>query len=195
MRAIFARLVLGLFGWKAEGEGPQVAKCVLVAAPHTSSWDVPLLNLMAWVYNVQIHWMMKAEMFRGIRGPFFRALGGIPIDRSQRNNMVQQCIEAFRASDELVLVIPPEGTRAAADVWKSGFYRIALGAGVPLHLGYLDYKRKRGGFGPLLELSGDPQADMARIRAFYRADMAKYPERFGDVRLADPSAGTTPLAE
>lgn len=183
MKAWLARNLLALFGWKTEGWPPNIKKYIMIAAPHTTSWDAVLLVLMAAVYGIRIRWMMKAEMFRGPAGPFFKALGGMPIDRSQRHNTVQQCIDAFNKSEELILVVPPEGTRKAAKAWKSGFYHIAQGANVPLALAFLDFKRKRGGFGPTVHLTGDVDSDMATIRAFYTGISGKYPEKFGPIEL------------
>jgi 1-acyl-sn-glycerol-3-phosphate acyltransferase len=156
----------------------------MIAAPHTSSWDVPLLILYGWAFDLPIRWMMKAEMFRGWRGPFFKSLGGIPIDRSQRHNMVQQCVDILNAADRMVVVVPPEGTRAAAKGWKTGFYYIALGARLPIALGYLDFARKEGGFGPPLYPTGDIEADFAVLRAFYQDKKGKYPEKFGPIQVA-----------
>lgn len=183
MRAWLARRILALFGWQPDGWPPDLPKFVMIAAPHTSSWDVPLLVLFGWLFKLPIRWMMKAEMFRGWRGPFFRALGGIAIDRSKSHNTVQQSIDAFNASERMVLVIPPEGTRAAAKAWKTGFYYIALGAKVPIALGFLDFKRKRGGFGPTITPTGDIEADMVAIRAFYQNITGKYPEQFGEITV------------
>ncbi len=182
MRSRLARLILALFGWRLGPPPPSIPKFVMIAAPHTSSWDVPLLILYASAFGMKIRWMMKAEMFRGLRGPFFKSLGGMPIDRSQRNNTVQQCVDAFQASERMVLAVPPEGTRAAAAGWKTGFYYIALQAGVPIALAYLDFGRKEGGFGPLLSPSGNIEADFAILRDFYRDKVGKYPEKFGEVR-------------
>lgn len=177
-------MILAAFGWRPGDPPPNAPKYVMIAAPHTSSWDVPLLVLFGWVFKMRIRWMMKAEMFRGVRGPLFKALGGIPIDRSQRNNMVQQCIEILNQADEMVVVVPPEGTRSAAKGWKTGFYYIALGAQVPIALGYLDFAEKRGGFGPTLMPTGDLEADIAVIREFYRHKRGKHPEKFGEIRIA-----------
>lgn len=183
MRSWIARLILAAFGWRPGPKPPDLKKYVMIAAPHTSSWDVPLLVLFSWVFNMEMRWMMKSEMFRGLRGPFFRALGGIAIDRSQRNNMVQQCVEILKQADEMVVVVPPEGTRALARGWKTGFYHIAVGAGVPIAPGYLDYARRIGGFGPPLTPTGDIDADMEILSDFYKDKAGKYPDRFGAVRV------------
>ena len=128
--------------------------------------------------------MLKAEMFRGWRGPLFRWLGGMPIERSQRANTVQQCIDAFHSSERLVLLLSPEGTRSVSRGWKSGFYYIALGAGVPIACSFLDYGRKEAGFGPTITPTGDINADMVLFADFYKTKTAKYPAKFGGVHLA-----------
>lgn len=134
--------------------------------------------------------MVKDSIGRGIAGPLVRELGGVPIDRSAKHNMVDQMIERFDRSDELMLLIPPEGTRAHTDYWKSGFYHIAAGADVPIVPGYLDYRRKRGGFGPPIKVSGNVAADMDAIREFYTelAPVPRYPDLFGPIRLRDETS-------
>ena len=118
--------------------------------------------------------MMKAEWFFWPMGPLFRWLGAIPIDRSSANNVVAQSIAAFQVSEKMILVVPPAGTRRQVLHWKTGFYHIANGAGVPVALGYLDYRRKVGGFGPTITPTGDIDADMIVIRRFYADVSGKY---------------------
>jgi 1-acyl-sn-glycerol-3-phosphate acyltransferase len=195
MRSWIARAILTLAGWRIGPPPPTIPKFVMIAAPHTSSWDVPLLILYSWVYKMDVRWMMKAEMFRGWRGPLFKALGAMPIDRSQRHNTVQQCIDAFQASERMILAVPPEGTRAAAKGWKTGFYYIAHGAQVPIALAYLDFGRKEAGFGPTLMPTGDIEADFDVLRDFYKDKAGKYPERFGEIRVLARDAGRTPDEE
>jgi len=127
--------------------------------------------------------MGKDSLFRPPFGVVFTWLGGIPIDRDSRNGVVGQAIETFGSVSEMVLAIPPEGTRKKTDHWKSGFYYIAQGAGVPLVLSFVDFERKAMGYGPMLIPNGDIEADMAVIREFYKDVKAKYPENFSDVRL------------
>ena len=113
--------------------------------------------------------------------------GGVPIDRSKPTGMVGSMIDAFGQHDRLYLVIPPEGTRSRTEYWKSGFYRIALGAKVPIVPGWLCYRRKRGGFGEAIEVTGDVKGDMDQLRAFYERmqPQPRYPEKFGPIRLKD----------
>ncbi|WP_426416186.1 lysophospholipid acyltransferase family protein [Aestuariirhabdus sp. LZHN29] len=162
--------VFKLLGWKLKGEIPKERKFVLIAVPHTSNWDFPLTIGLAFLFGFKLYWMGKDSLFWGPAGPIMKWFGGIPIDRSRANNMVEQVVEAFRVSDELVVTIPPEGTRSRVDRWKTGFYYIASGAEVPIGLGFLDYATKTGGFGPTFYPTGDIDQDIIDIRRFY-ADM------------------------
>lgn len=178
-------LVLKLWGWRPESNPPSdVRKYVFIAAPHTSAWDFPFMIAFAWWWGVDIRWLGKHVLFEGPFGWFFRWFRGIPVDRRQHNNLVDGFVRAFAENDDLVLVIPAEGTRAWRDAWKSGFYWAALGAGVPICLGYMDFARKVGGFGPLLQPTGDVRKDMDVIRAFYTGMQGKHPDRFSRIRLS-----------
>jgi 1-acyl-sn-glycerol-3-phosphate acyltransferase len=172
-------------GWKAEGEKPAAARYVLIAAPHTTNWDLLYLLALGWFLGVKISWMGKRSLFHGPIGSVMRALGGIPVRRDRSSNLVDQMAEAFEEKEDLVLTVPAEGTRGYVPYWKSGFYYIALQARVPIVLGYLDYARKRGGFGPELIPTGDIRNDMDEVRAFYAGIKGKYPENFGAIRLKE----------
>jgi len=185
-----ASLSLRAVGWQFENELPPLKKCVVLAVPHTSNWDGLLLVGLAQAARLPMAFMIKAEWVRGPLGPLLRRAGAVAVDRDRAGDVVGQMVEEFQRRDELVLVIPPEGTRGRADHWKSGFYRIALAAGVPVVPGYLDFRRKRAGFGPPIQLTGDVRADMDRIRAFYdsQAPTPFYPDQFGPIRLREESA-------
>jgi 1-acyl-sn-glycerol-3-phosphate acyltransferase len=127
--------------------------------------------------------MGKHTLFRPPLGWLMRGLGGLPIDRSARHNVVEQAVQSFRERERLVLAILPEGTRKRTPYWKSGFYHIAVGAKVPIALGYADYRRKVGGIGRIFVPSGDVDTDMAIIREFYSRMTGKRPEQFGEIRL------------
>ena len=180
-------LPLRLAGWEFETALPTEKKFVCLAVPHTSNWDGLILLATAQSTGLEMSWMIKGEWVRGPMGILLRRLGAVAIDRAHAGNVVPQMIEAFRTHDRLALVIPPEGTRGRTEHWKSGFYRIALGAGVPVAPGYLDYKRKRAGIGPVIHLTGDVRADMDRIRAYYASSPASalYAEAFGPIRLKE----------
>ncbi len=170
-----ARFVLSLMGWRTEGLLPLIPKFVLVGAPHTSNWDLPFTMLMAFAFRARIHWMGKTSIFRRPFRGFFQWLGGIPVNRSQSTDLVAQSIQEFKRNTHLILTIAPAGTRKRVGQWKSGFYHIARGADVPIALGFLDYRRKVGGIGPLIYPSGNFDADMETIRTFYNSVTGKHP--------------------
>ncbi len=172
-----ASLFLRIVGWRMEGQFPDIPKCVMIAAPHTSNWDLPLLLFLAFFFQTKLYFTLKDATFRWPFGGFFGWLGGIPIDRTKSSGVVEQSIQAFRENQELVLVVPPSGTRSKVLYWKTGFYHIASGANVPIVCGFLDYRRKVGGVGPMVTPTGDIEADMQTIRAFYATITGKHPEK------------------
>jgi 1-acyl-sn-glycerol-3-phosphate acyltransferase len=179
-----SRLFLKLTGWKVVGTPPP-ACCIVIGAPHTSNWDFAYLVAMGTASGLQIGWLGKHSLFRWPFGWFAERLGGVPVRRDRRENLVQQVAKAFSETDALALCVPPEGTRKRTDYWKSGFYHIAAAADVPIAASFLDYRNKVGGFGPLLAPAGDITADMDVLRAFYADKPGKYPECFGEVRLRE----------
>jgi 1-acyl-sn-glycerol-3-phosphate acyltransferase len=180
-----ARAWLWLFGWRVEGTLPPGIKAVAIAYPHTTNWDLPFMLAVAYRLGVRPSWLGKRQIFRRPFGGFMRWLGGIPVDRSARTNMVAQVVERFAEIDRLFLVIPPSATRHKAAHWKSGFYHIARGAGVPILCTFLDYTRKVGGIGPVVTPSGDVRADMDRIRAFYAGIEGRYPQNQTPIYLPE----------
>jgi 1-acyl-sn-glycerol-3-phosphate acyltransferase len=140
---------------------------VLVAAPHTSNWDFFLMLAMAWQSGLSLRWLGKKEMFVGPMAPLFRALGGVAVDRERPGSLVEDLVAHAGRATSLALVIPAEGTRAKRDYWKSGFYRIATDARIPIVLSALDGPSRTGGYGPVIHPSGDVSADMDLVRAFY----------------------------
>ncbi len=186
-----SRAILWSRGWRLEGHLPTVPQYVLIAAPHTSNWDFVVMLIMAFAFRAKIFWMGKDSLFRGPFGRLFRWLGGISIDRTQPNGVVSQSIEAFRDNPTLVMAIPPEGTRSKARYWKTGFYHIAAGAGVPIALGFIDYRRRTGGFGPLITPTGGLEADMLKIRAFYAGVTGKNPDLTSNAAFSPESTGVS----
>ncbi len=166
--------LLKISGWHTEGSLPDIPKFVMIAAPHTSNWDLPIMMFIAFKLKGRLNWMGKDTIFRKPFKGLFKWLGGIPIERSRSNNVVGQMIDRFHEIDRLILTIPPSGTRKRVKKWKSGFYHIASGANVPVVLGFLDFKRKTGGIGPVVTLTGDMEQDMKGIRAFYSNIEGKY---------------------
>lgn len=171
---------LKLTGWRIEGALPaHAAKCVLIAAPHTSNWDLPYTLMVAFSLRLNIRWMGKQSLFRAPFGGVMRWLGGIAVNREQSTNLVAASAQAIRAADSpLQLIVPPEGTRSKTRYWKTGFYYIAREAQVPIVMAYMDYERKLSGLGPLFEPTGDVDADMAAIKAFYAPFKGKNATQF-----------------
>jgi 1-acyl-sn-glycerol-3-phosphate acyltransferase len=164
-----SRLFLRLAGWRVEGALPAgVQKAVLIAAPHTSNWDLPYTLMVSFCLRLNVYWMGKHSIFRPPFGATMRWLGGIAVQRERSSNLVAASAAAIRAADgPLQLIVPPEGTRGKTRHWKTGFYFIALEARVPIVLAYLDYERKVGGLGPVFVPTGDVERDMEEIKRFY----------------------------
>ncbi len=173
-----------LSGWRVEGRPPAIPKYVVIGAHHTSYWDAPIGLALSYSISFNTVWMVKDAAYRWPFRSVLRWIGALPIDRSRRHSVVSQMIEQFRRRDRLILAILPEGTRKRVTSWKTGFYHIARGAGVPIVLAFLDYRRKVGGFGPTVMPSGDIEADMRIIRDFYAGITPKHPERAGVVHIA-----------
>jgi 1-acyl-sn-glycerol-3-phosphate acyltransferase len=168
------RSVLRLGGWTIAGHFPDVPRLVLIAAPHSSGWDAVWGLAAKLAMGVDITFMAKAELFRGPLGGLLRALGGLPIDRARAQGAVEQAAGRIRGSERMWFVLAPEGTRRRVQHWKSGFLRIARAAEVPVFAAWFHYPDRTIGLGELFELSDDPEADMARIRAYYRPFVGKH---------------------
>ena len=185
MKRTLGKWILRTSGWTLSGARPLHDKYVLIAAPHTSNWDLYYLLAFAWSLDLPLAWMGKHTIFPPLLGGVMRALGGVPVRRDRRNDLVSQMSELFASRSELALTVPAEGTRDRADYWKSGFYRIARAAGVPIVPGFLDYPTRSGGFGPALHPSGDVAKDMDVLRAFYSDKVGRYPEYWTPPRLRE----------
>ena len=175
-----SRAFLKLNGWTVQGTlPPSASRCVLIAAPHTSNWDLPYTLMVALSLRLNVYWMGKASLFRFPFGPVMRWLGGIAVDRDKNSNLVAASAAALvQADGPLQLVVPPEGTRDKTRHWKTGFYFIALQAKVPIILAYMDYQRKVSGLGPVFTPTGDVDADMAQIKLFYAGVQGRNAEQF-----------------
>jgi 1-acyl-sn-glycerol-3-phosphate acyltransferase len=180
----FALMIYRFSGWKVEGEKPLIPKYVIIAAPHTSNWDFLYVICLAFIFKVKPLIMMKKSWFFWPLGYGFRWMGAMPIDRSKSNNLVSASVQAFQQVEHMALIVPPSGTRKKVLYWKTGFYHIANGAGVPIVLGYLDYRRKAGGIGPVVHPSGNIEKDMKTIRGFYKDISGKYPTKESEYVIA-----------
>jgi len=192
VRYALGRAFLKINGWSEDTAAPNVKKAVVVAAPHTSNWDLAYTLAVSWVLGVRIQWIGKHTLFRPPFGWMMRLLGGLPVDRRSRNNAVQAAADVIRAHDQLLLIVPPEGTRGKSERWKTGFYYIAVSANVPIILGFLDYKNRRGGLGHVFEPSGDIVEDFPKIRAFYEGMEGKYPHLQGRIVLKSEDGESSP---
>lgn len=173
--------LLRLGGWTPVGEHPDIPKAVFIAAPHTSNWDGVWALIYRVAYRIDVKFFAKNSLFWFPLNVLLTALGGIPLDRSAPGSAVQKAVDAFRERDSFYFGMAPEGTRSLREHWKTGFYRIATQADVPVVLGFLDYGRKRIGLGPTLAMSGDAEADLENIRAFYADVEGRWPQKASPV--------------
>jgi 1-acyl-sn-glycerol-3-phosphate acyltransferase len=153
--------------------------------PHTSNWDFPVGLMVCFALRLKVYWMGKASLFPPLLGSVMRWLGGIPVNREKTGNLVAATVDAYQRNPCLVVVVPPEGTRSKVRQWKTGFYYIAQGAGVPIALGYLDFAKKEAGLSTMFEPTGDIDADMAAIRAFYAGIKGRNPDKFDGAAAPD----------
>ena len=189
MLSRLAHLILKAGGWTIVGEVPTIDKAVLIAAPHTSNWDGIWGMVWRVAVRLDIHFFAKRSLFWFPLGPILRLLGGVPLDRERAGGAVQQAIDLFDTNSSMIFGLSPEGTRKHTGYWKTGFYRIAVGAGVPIILGHFDYAKREIGVTRLLELSGNPEVDLAAIRDYYAENgSARHPHKVGPIRFKEVSA-------
>jgi 1-acyl-sn-glycerol-3-phosphate acyltransferase len=162
-----AGAILRMVGWRVEGRLPNLPKFILVGAPHTSNWDFVMFLAVVFHLEANVRFMGKAELFRSPFGFFFRYCGGIPVDRSKSNGLVDQMVQACNASGRFILTIAPEGTRHRVQEWKRGFYHIAKSAGIPMVMAVVDGARKVVGVGQIFHPTGNIEADMKTIQGFF----------------------------
>ncbi len=187
MKKLVGNLILKASGWKALPGEPDAQSYVIIAAPHTSNWDLVYMLAIGFVLDIDIRWMGKKSLFEPPLGWLTGPLGGVPIDRSQPQGVVEQMARRLQG-EPMKLAVPPSGTRSRREYWKSGFYHIANAAQVPIALGFLDYSRKEGGLGPSVTPTGDIVADMDKIRAFYASKRGKFPQQETRIRLKEEDA-------
>lgn len=171
-----SRVSLRAFGWHVVGKLPEIPKFIIIGAPHTSNWDFVMFLALAFVLRGDLRYMGKKELFYPPYGWFFRWCGGVPVDRSKPQGLVEQTVQAIREADRFQLVITPEGTRSKVGKWKLGFYHIAKQANIPVAAGYVDTRTMTCGIGPTFTLSDVMEADIEAIQAFYKDKMGINPE-------------------
>lgn len=179
LKVLFCKLTMKLCGWKLIHTLPKIDKSIICIAPHTSNWDFFICKLFYSSLGVKRpKFLMKKEWFFFPLGLIFKHFGGIPVNRKLKTSLTDQVAELFAKSKELHIGITPEGTRKAVQEWKYGFYYIALKAKVPIQLAYLDYKKKEVGLTYSFFPTGNLEADMAKIKEFYRYVTPCHPKQF-----------------
>jgi 1-acyl-sn-glycerol-3-phosphate acyltransferase len=176
---------MGLLGWKVRVVPPPVPKGILIVYPHTSNWDFLAGYMTKLALGLPLSWVGKDTIFRWPVAGLLRRMGGIPVNRRERTGLTERLRAEFARRDWMWLAIAPEGTRAHVPHLRSGFYRLALAAGLPIGLAFIDYSTRTVGIETYLVPTGDAEADMARIREAYAGKVGKRPENAGDLRL-DP---------
>ncbi|MCP3996779.1 MAG: glycerol acyltransferase [bacterium] len=170
-------------GWQFSGARPEDAKFVAIGAPHTSNWDFVLFLAVVSHFHLRAKAIGKHSLVRWPFGKLMRRLGIIPIERDSGQGLVEQMVDEFSATESMALVIAPEGTRKPTEYWRSGFYRIAVAAQVPIVLTYIDGENKVAGIGPTLHPTGDIDTDMEIVREFFTPICGLRPENQGPIRL------------
>ncbi|GLH73740.1 hypothetical protein GETHLI_22420 [Geothrix limicola] len=164
----FGKAYLRLAGWRVEGAFPEATKCVAVVAPHTSNWDFPLGVALVFAVELRVSWLGKHSLFKAPFKGFLRWLGGIPVDRRASHGVVEACVKAFESSPALILGLAPEGTRKGVSRWRTGFYQIAVGAGVPILPVSFDFAEHVIHLMPPFSPSGNLEQDLPLIQALFR---------------------------
>lgn len=184
MRRRLAGLGWRVSGYRLIGQPLPDGPGIVIGAPHTSNWDFFAVLAAMWTQGRPMRVLVKKSWFRPPVGWVLRAVGGIPVDRDNPAGVVEELTSRVRhGTGEGLLVMAPEGTRSRRTYWKSGFYRIALGANLPVTLASIDAGRREVEIGPTLRMTGDVHSDMDRIRAFYADKFGIHPDRRTEPRL------------
>lgn len=178
-----ARALLRSLGWRVDVAWPSVPRCIIIVYPHTSNWDFVLGYLARLAAGLPVHWIGKDTLFRWPFAGLLRRMGGIPVNRRERTGFIAHLAEEFRRRPRMWVAMAPEGTRARTDHWKSGFYHLARAADVPVGLAFIDYRARVVGLATYLALTGDEEADLARIRAAYAEKAGRHPDQAGEIRF------------
>lgn len=179
-----SELCLRATGWTFVGDAPTEYKAVAVGYPHTTNWDFFVFLAVSSHFGVKFSFLAHEGLFVGPVGWLLRRLGGIPVQGASSGTIVDSAVRSFDRANRMFLAIAPEGTRDAVDHWKSGFWRIADAADVPVAMAFVDWPSKTTGFGPIAPIDGDPEAWMELARTFYADKQGRKPANRGAIRLA-----------
>ncbi|WP_165020754.1 MULTISPECIES: 1-acyl-sn-glycerol-3-phosphate acyltransferase [unclassified Dysgonomonas] len=177
MKAI-CKFILKSIGWKIVGLTDIPDKCVICVAPHTSNWDLPLGLVIYTSMGKHASFLIKKDWFFFPMNLIFKAIGGVPVDRSKNTSLIEQMTDLYNSNEKFQLAVTPEGTRKHNKEWKKGFYYIALAAKVPIVVAAFDYKKKEADFKKIIIPTGDVEADILEIKAFYKGVTPRHPEKF-----------------
>ncbi|MCH8170895.1 MAG: lysophospholipid acyltransferase family protein [Bacteroidetes bacterium] len=183
MLYIFSKILLKVLGWEVILKLPEQKKYVIIAAPHTSNWDFFFFILLLWSTRLKFEWAGKHTIFKGPAGFILKKMGGIPINRSIKNNLVNKIVEKFNNKEEYIFLVAPEGTRSKIKYWKAGFYYIAKSVNVPIVLGFIDYKTKTIGFDNSFFPSEKLEDDINMLKDFYGSKTGLHPEKYGEPKF------------
>lgn len=183
--ARLARVALRLAGWHLVGQAPDVRQCIVIFAPHTSNWDLPMMLLVRAAFAKRVSYLAKHTLFHFPFGWLFRWTGAIPVERAHHHHLVGDLARLFADTPDLWLAMAPEGTRSRTDHWKSGFYQLALETGAPVLCAFLDTARRECGLGELLQVRGDVEADLGRLRKFYGEKRGIVSELASEIRFRE----------
>ena len=189
MLQALAKLILRIGGWTPVLNEDLPSRAIFIAAPHTSNWDAFWALTYKVAIRLDVHWFAKDSLFWFPLSALLRSLGGVPLDRQRAGAAVEQAVALFRENERYYFGLAPEGTRSRTDYWKTGFYRIAQGAEVPVVLGFIDYGNRRLGIGPMLTLSGDREKDLAYCRNFYAEIEGRWPDKVSPVEFPPRDGG------
>ena len=178
MKKILSILVFKIMGWKIVGINPKIQKYIAISAPHTSNWDFLIGRCFAYMRGIKPKYLIKSELYFWPLSILIRWNGGIPVYRKKGKNTVDQVVDSLNATDEMILGIAPEGTRAKVRKWKTGFYYIAQKAKIPIVPLYMDYAKKEVGYFDVLYPTGDLQKDLEIIENYYKDVKGKHPKQF-----------------
>lgn len=186
VRPLLARLFWATSRYRLKSEPPPATgSAVLIGAPHTSNWDFVIMLAISWAHGFSPKWLGKHTLFKAPFGGLMKALGGIPVNRENPGRLVADLVAMAKSGKRFFLVVTPEGTRQRKTYWKSGFYRIAQEAGLPVVLGYVDSATRTAGLGQMITLTGDVDKDMDKVREFYADKHGIHPEDFTPPRLRE----------